>query len=328
MKLSKRLPLILLAVLLVFATACQVRSDSPTGEGGEVDTENITIGAASQGGFWYVLAGALGDEMENTLDSDVSIIEGGSLSNIAGLESGEFQFGFTNGQNVPEALEGFGSFEEPVEGFSGVATLYPNVMQIVVREDSDIYSVEDLEGARVSPGIRGYSGDETFQEILEFEGMSYEDMDQVEYIGTEDGANQMRDGGLDALALMLVTPQSTIQELDASIGVRLLSVPEQTIAGMQDQNPGYLDYDIPTEIYDTEEDINTVAGYTVLLVSDDMPEEYVYEFTQIMLENRDRWESLSDGMRDFDTEYSIEYMPEGLELHPGAQRYYEEAGVL
>jgi TRAP transporter TAXI family solute receptor len=274
------------------------------------------------------LAGALGDEMESELDSRVSVIEGGSLSNITGLESGEFQFGFTNGQNVPEAREGFGSFDEPVEGFSGVATLYPNVMQIVVREDSDIYSIEDLEGARISPGIRGYSGDETFQEMLEFEDMSYDDMDQVEYIGTDDGANQMRDGGLDALALMLVTPQSTIQELDASIGVRLLPVPEETLSGMQERNPGYQDHTISSDVYDSEEDIRTAAGYTVLLASDDMPEDYIYDFTEILLENRDRWEDLSSGMSDFDADYSIENMPEGLELHPGAERYYEEADAL
>jgi uncharacterized protein len=318
----------MLAAALVFSAACQLRSGQPAGEGGEADTENITFGAATIGGFWYVLAGALADEMESELGSRVSVIEGGSVTNITGLESGEFQFGLANGQNVPEALEGFGDFEEPVEGLTGVASLYPNVMQIVVREDSDIYSIEDLEGARVSPGIRGYGGEVSFQEILEVNGMSYDDLAQVEYLGTDDAANQLRDGQLDALALMLVTPQSTVQELDASVGVRLVPLTGETLGELQERNPGYVDYTIPADVYSNEEDTRTMAGYTTLLTAENMPEDYVYEFTRLLFENRDRWVDLSSGMRDFDPEYSLENMPEGLEMHPGAQRYYEEIGAL
>ncbi len=294
---------------------------------GEMDTSQITFGAAAQGGFWYSFAGALGNQIEGELESRVAVVEGGSEANIEGLASDQFQIALTNGQTVPEALEGFGAFDEPVGGFSGVASLYPNVMNLVVRSDSGIETIADLEGTRVSPGIRGYSGELAFQEILELNGMSYDDLEQVEYVGTDDAANQLRDGQLDVLALMLVEPASVLQELDATVGIDIISLPAETIEGMIENNPGYDEYQISSDTYSTEDDIPTVSGESVVLVHEDLPEDYVYEVTRLIIENQDTWASMSPGMEDFDAEYAVDNLPEGLPLHPGAERYYEEANA-
>jgi TRAP transporter TAXI family solute receptor len=305
--------------------------DSPgagNGESGQVDTSQITIGAASQGGFWYALAGAYGNIIEEELDSTVAVVEGGSLANIEGIAGGQFQIGLANGQNVIEALEGFGGFEEPVSGFSGIAALYPNVNHIIVREDSDIRSISDLEGKRVSPGIKGYGGEVAFRQILELNDMSYDDLAQVEYIGTSDGANQLRDGQLDAIVTMLVTPIAVFEELDASVGVRLVPISDETVEGLQELNRGYIDYTIPKEVYGSEQDVQSIAAQTTVLVDENFPEDYVFDLTRILIENRDRWESMNAGMKDFDAEYSVSNIPDGLSLHPGAESYYEEINAF
>lgn len=314
------------SVLLLAVVACG-EEGAGGGGNGEMDTSQITFGAAAQGGFWYSFAGALGNRIEQELDSRVAVVEGGSEANIEGIANDQFQIALTNGQTVPEALEGFGAFDEPVSGFSGVGSLYPNPMNLVVRADSNIETVEDLEGARVSPGIRGYSGELAFQEILEHNNMSYDDLSQVEYVGTSDAANQLRDGQLDALALMLVEPSSTLQELDATVGIDLIPVPEETTEGMIEDNPGYDRYQISSDTYSTEEDIPTVSGESVVIVHEDLPEDYVYEVTRLIIENSDEWANMNPGMEGFDAAYAQENLPEGLPLHPGAERYYEEAAV-
>lgn len=326
--------LALIGVFLAFSVvlvACGGGDSAESGNGGgegQVDTSEITIGAASQGGFWYTFAGAYGNMIEEELDSRVAVVEGGSLANIEGIANGQFQIGLTNGQNVPEALEGFGGFEEPVSGFSGIAALYPNVNHIIVREDSGIQSISDLKGKRVSPGIKGYGGEIAFQQILELNDMTYDDLAQVEYIATSDGANQLRDGQLDAIVTMLVTPVAIVQELDASVGVRLVPISDETVSGLQELNPGYIDYTIPKEVYGGEQDIQSIAGQTTVLVDDNLPEDYVYDLTRILVENQDQWANMNAGMQDFDAEYSTSNIPGGLSLHPGATNYYEEVNAL
>ena len=317
-----------LSVVLVACGGGDSGESGNNGGGGEVDTSEITIGAASQGGFWYTFAGAYGNKIEEELGSSVAVVEGGSLANIEGIANGQFQMGFSNAQNVVEALEGFGGFDEPVSGFSGVAALYPNVNHIIVREGSGIETISDLRGKRVSPGIKGYGGEIAFREILELNGMSYDDLAQVEYIGTSDAANQLRDGQLDAVVTMLVTPVAVVEELDASVGVQLVPISDETVSGLQEQNPGYIDYTIPKEVYGGEQDIQSIAAQTTVLVAENLPEDYVYDLTRILIENRDQWANINIGMQDFDAEYAVSHIPEDLSLHPGAMSYYEEINAL
>lgn len=300
-----------LSVVLAACGGGDGSGGSESGGGGEqVDTSEITIGAASQGGFWYSFAGAYGNKIEEELDTTTAVVEGGSLANIEGISQGQFQVGLSNGQNVVEALEGFGGFEEPVSGFSGIASLYPNVNHIIVREDSNIQTISDLKGKRVSPGIKGYGGEIAFQQILELNDMTYDDLAQVEYISTSDGATQLRDGQLDAIVTMLVTPVAVFEELDATVGVRLVPISDETVSGLQELNPGYIDYTVPKEVYGSEQDIQSIAGFTTVLVDQNLPNDYVNDLTRILVENQDQWANMNPGMQDFDAEYSVSNMPD------------------
>lgn len=325
---------ITIVVLMIVAVGCSsdAGSEEKGGEakGGDIETpKEITFGSATVGGFWYTLSGAMADKMVDVFpDSSTTIVEGGSVSNLLGLGQGTFQVGFSNGQTVPEALNGIGAFEEKIDNVSTVATLYPNVFHIVVRADSDIYSVEDLKGKKVSPGIKGYSGELAFKDILELSGMSYDDLGGIQYIGTADGADLLRDGHIDAITGMIAAPVSTFQELDTTLGIRLIPVEEEVVKKLNEKNEGYLPYTIKGGTYsNVKEDVNTVAGYTVLLVNDDlMNEDDVYKLTKMVVENKDTWTNISTVMKDFDAEYSVKNNVG--KLHPGAEKYYKEIGAI
>lgn len=344
----KKLSLLLAFILLMFAVLVGCSETDPSEETSgeseeeeevEVDTDveaadvdaptEFTFGAATVGGFWYTLGGAMSDTMNDLFPgSSTTVVEGGSVSNLLGLGDGTYHIGFSNGQTVPEALEGKNAFEEPIDNVSTLATLYPNVFHIAVRADSDIHTVEDLKGKTVSPGIKGYSGELAFQEILEFNDMSYDDLDGIEYIGTSDAAQLLRDGHIDAIAGMLAAPVSTYQELDTTLGIRLIPLEDETIEQLHARNEGYLPYTIEGGTYENiEEDTSTVAGYTVLLANEDLiSEDVAYEITKMVVENRDAWENISSVMSDFNAEFSVENNVGNL--HPGAERYYKEVGAL
>lgn len=330
----KKFLAVLMAFMLVVLAACSSNGASGS-EGEKTKSEakgapkDMAFGSATVGGFWYTLSGAMGEKMKLVFpDSSVTVVEGGSVSNLLGLSQGTFALGFSNGQTVPEALNGTNSFKEKVTNVSTIATLYPNVFQIVVRDDSDIKSVKDLKGKKVSPGIKGYSGELAFIDILDLNGMNYDDLGGIEYIGTADGADLLRDGHIDAIVGMVSAPVSTFQELDTTLGIRLIPLDDDTIKGLHKKNEGYLEYKIEGGTYSNiKEDVNTVAGYTVLLVNDDlMDEDTVYKLTKMMVEEKDTWTTLSPIMKDFNAEYSVKNNVG--KLHPGAEKYYKEVGAL
>lgn len=329
----KKLLGLLLLVLILALVACSSEEAASEGSSGEVEADSVpkdmAFGSATVGGFWYTLSAGMADKMAPVYpDSSVTIVEGGSVSNLLGLGQGTFALGFANGQTVPEALNGLNDFKEKVENVSTVATLYPNVFHMVVREDSDIQSLEDLKGKKVSPGIAGYSGELAFKDMLSAVDMSYDDLGGVEYIGTADGADLLRDGHIDAIVGMVAAPLSTFQELDTTVGIRLLPLDAEVVTALNEKNEGYLPYTIKGGTYSNiAGDINTVAGYTVLLVNDDlMGEEAVYDLTKMLFENQEHWKTLSSTMNDFSPEYSVENNVG--DLHPGAERYYKEVGAL
>ncbi|URT70634.1 TAXI family TRAP transporter solute-binding subunit [Cytobacillus firmus] len=332
----KKLLAVLMAFMLVVLAACSSDEAGSSGKGSggggggaEGAPRDMAFGSATVGGFWYTLSGAMGEKMKEVYpESSVTVVEGGSVSNLLGLSQGTFALGFSNGQTVPEALNGINAFKEKVDNVSTVATLYPNVFQIVVRADSDIKSVKDLKGKKVSPGIKGYSGELAFLDILKLNDMSYDDLGGIEYIGTADGADLLRDGHIDAIVGMVSAPVSTFQELDTTLGIRLIPLDDETVKGLHELNEGYLEYDIEGGTYsNVKEDVKTVAGYTVLLVNDDlMDEESVYKLTKMMVEEKDTWTTLSPIMKDFNAEYSVQNNVG--KLHPGAEKYYKEVGAL
>lgn len=309
------------------ADAAEAESESEAADGVDVPTD-FSFASATVGGFWNTLSGSMSDDLQTVFPGTSStIVEGGSISNLIGLDTGLYTLGYANAPNVTEAFEGTGDFPNPVENVSLLATLYPNSLHIVVRDDSGIETVEDLAGKTVSPGIKGYSAEITFQEVLDEYGMSYDDLGGIEYTGTSDAGDLLRDGHIDAIVSLLAAPVSTVQELDTTLGIKLIPLDQEVVDNLHEKNSGYLDYTISSDTYSNiDDDVLTVAGYTVMMANNDqISEDAAYEITKMMFENKEKYASLSSVMDEFDEEFSVNNA--SSEFHPGAKKYYEEQGL-
>ncbi len=315
-------------VLLFGLSACSSAEGSNETSADGVPAD-LTIGGSTVGGFWYTLGAAMGDKMKDVFpDSSVTITEGGSISNLQGLGEGIYPIAFSSGPMIKQAMEGLEPFEEKIENVSTVATLYPTVFHIVVRKDSDIHTVEDLKGKKVSPGVKGYGGELAFIDVLDRVGMSYDDLGGIEYIGSADAADLLRDSHIDAIATINAAPNSTFQELDTTVGIRIISLDAQVVEALSEVNAGYIPHTIEQGTYaNVNEDIHTFAPYSVLLVNNDlMDEEAVYKLTKMMFEEQDHWKALSTVLDHFDAAYSLKHNVG--DIHPGAERYYKEIGAM
>lgn len=86
--------------------------ESQNSDSNKIDAPaDFTFAAASSGGFWYTLAGAMSEDIQKIFpDSSVTVVEGGSVSDLLGLGNGIYTVGLSMGQTVPQALEGTGPF--------------------------------------------------------------------------------------------------------------------------------------------------------------------------------------------------------------------------
>jgi len=162
---------------------------------------------------------------------------------------------------------------------------------------------------------------------LIFEAYGIEEGDYSEYQeGFGDAADMVQDGNIDISVGILGVPAGSIESLQASAGnVKMISLTDEAINYMED-NSGYLRYTIPADTYDfLEEDVETVTAYAILMGSTDtISEEMGYELAKSMVENAD------DNTHAQSEQMTLENAllgSEGLPIHPGAKRYYEEQGL-
>lgn len=156
------------------------------------------------------------------------------------------------------------------------------------------------------------------------------DLDEDDYNAYQEGfgdaADGVQDGNIDISIGVLGLPAGSIENLQASVGdVKMLELSDDAIAYIE-ENSGYQRYTIPADTYDfMESDVETVTAYAILMASTDtISEELGYELARIMVEHAD--ENTHAQSAHMTLENALNGA-EGLPIHPGAKRYYEEQGL-
>ncbi|MBB4823558.1 TRAP-type uncharacterized transport system substrate-binding protein [Sporosarcina luteola] len=139
-------------------------------------------------------------------------------------------------------------------------------------------------------------------------------------------ADGVQDGNIDISIGILGLPASSIESLQASAGdVKMLSLSDEAIKQIEEKS-GYKQYTIPKDSYDfLTEDIQTVTAYAILMGNTDtIDEELGYELAKSMIENAG--ENTHAQAKQMVLENALNGA-EGLPIHPGAKKYYEEQGL-
>jgi hypothetical protein len=298
-------------------------SNSEAQEGERPDFMSMLTGGTS--GTYYPLGG----EMASIISDEVGIqtdavSSNASADNVVALQEGEAEIAFVQTDVVAHAVEGINVFDgDPVDNVLALGSLYPETVQIVTTAGSDVESVEDLEGKTVSVGAPGSGTYVNAEQILEVHGLTMDDID-AENLDFGESTGGIQDGNIDAAFITAGTPTGAVEGLQATADVRIVPIAEDKIEEIIENYPYYAEDTIPEGTYGLDEDIQTVAVMAMLAVTDELSEEVVYEVTKAIYENADtishaRGESIS-------TDMALDGI--GIDLHPGAERYFDEAGVL
>ena len=280
-------------------------------------------------GVFYSLGAGLATlwtkEMGKRVASQAS---NGSVENLKLMSKGEANLAFTTVNIAYEAYNGEGTFKNKrYDGVRILANLYPNVSHIVVLNDDDIQSIEDLRGKSFVYGAAGSSTEMESKLVLEAHGIRADEV-KGNYVGFTEATDLMRNGQVDGVNIYSGVPAAATTELISTLDTKVLNFSEEAIQQMVDQYPWNFKYVIEANTYDKQpEPITTVGQYSTIVIDESVSEEAAYELTKILWENVDELEKSFSIAKQFDPQKAIEGTA-GVPLHPGAEKYYKEIGVM
>ncbi len=314
-------------VLLLAMTACGgAQKDSDGSAEATPKKRFLSIGTAPPGGAFFVVGGALAEVANGAPGWDVTAeATKGSRENIRRLLRGDLDFGLSNAAITYFALRGEAGWEKPYPVRS-VMTLAPNVALFIARADSDVKTIADLAGKRVVIGPAGAGFEMFVTPILAAHGVSYDDFTALN--NTQSGAvDMLSDGSADAAFLGGAVPTASIVQASASMDLHFVPFDEDARASLLADYPFYAPTTIPAETYRGQEAdfAGLVVGAMHLLTAESVDEAVVYTMTKTLYENRAQVVERHPAGRAINPKNVV--ADKGTPFHPGAIRYFKEAGI-
>ena len=255
-----------------------------------------------------------------------------SVFNNAAVQNGELEAGMTAADVLRSMYLGEGKFDgKPHEKLRVVANLYPEDLHLVLPKGQTINDLGDLKDKRVGIAQAGSGTQVAVLQMLDAWGVNRDNMDEAE-LNNSQSAERLADGQLDAYFYAAGWPVAAMVQLASTKGMNLHSFTEADLKKINDIIPAYIPSKIPGGVYQgVDQDSLTPAVSAFLVVSSDLSDELVYGITKAMWNENTR--KLLDNGHAKGKQITLDGALKGVEalgvpLHPGAERFYKEAGKL
>lgn len=310
----------------------------------EEEIRYFTIGTAGIGGTYFPLAGDIANAISNPPGSlgceeggscgvpgliAVAQSSHGSVSNVSAIIEGGLNSGFSQSDVAYWAYSGTGTFEgrEPMRDLRVIAALYPEHVHLIASKASGIASVADLKGKRVSLDKTDSGTYPDALLVLEAFGLSEESL-AVEHFKPEDAAAALREDRIDALFFVGGYPAPAISELAETTEIVLVPIKGGQVDGMLREHSFFARDAIPDEAYPGVAGVDTIAVGAQWLTRLELEEDLIYQITRAL------WNPATRKLLDVGHAKGASVTRQtaldgiGIPLHPGAERFYREAGMI
>ena len=198
----------------------------------------LNFGTGGDTGTYYGFGSVLANYVSTNSDCKVTALtSGGSQANVEDLTNGNVQIAFVQSDVMNYAYNGQRLFENPVTGFSVVAQLYQEQVQIVTT-NPDIKTVADLAGKKVSIGAAGSGVYFNAIDVLNAYDLKESDISAV-YQSFGDSAESLKDGKIDAAFIVAGAPTTAITDLATAGSVYLVSLDDSHVQSLLSASPYY-----------------------------------------------------------------------------------------
>lgn len=288
-------------------------------------SDNIIMGCANSTSSHYALGVAMSRAIKAQLPrANVTLLEtGGGLDNLRRLSRNEVhlgQIGFDSGVN---AIRGEAEFaNRPIRD---VCVVYPygiSFQQILVRRDSGVNRLEDLDGKAFSPGIRGSSAEAQMRTVFNELGIRPRLVPGTLADAVEGVQNRQIVGLAISTAGSVMT--AAVRELAVTTELKAITLTRAHWARLEGKLNGLELRPIPTTATPGGDQVDGLSWRNVWVSRTAvLDEETAYEVAKAIHVHRrfliETWPHLSD----FDwVGMALSVEQAGVPLHPGAKRYW------
>jgi TRAP transporter TAXI family solute receptor len=279
---------------------------------GTAEKRRVRIATGSPTAVYYAIGTAMGGIIERELPgTDATVLAtAASAENMELVSRGAAEIGFAQADVlVPGG--------EPAASLVALARVYDDLLHLVVRSDSTIDDLTDLNDRRVSVGARGSGTTVTVGRLLSVAGMS--NAVQRRELSLDDSILAMERGEIDAFFFSGGLPVSGIKQLRTEVGIRIVDLSDWAGELRDAYGDVYVVRDVPTSAYSLPP-VATVGVPNLLVVSATMPEDLAYDLTRLLMERRGELAAAHPAAERLELRAAISTLP--VPLHPGAARYY------
>lgn len=260
------------------------------GCGGGDKEQFINIATGGTAGTYYPIGGAIAEVLNKNGMNASAQSTGASVANINMLKDKQVELAIVQNDITYYAINGKEMFEEggKVENLKGIASLYPETCQFVVREDSGIKSINDLKGKRVAVGAAGSGAEANARQILEAYGITYEDINE-QFLSFAEGSYALKDGTVDAAFVTAGYPTASVQDIASQNKIRLLPIGDEQIKKLSEKYPFYTKTVVPAGVYQGfDEEIQTVSVMAILVANDKIDAALGEKLTKAVFDNLEK----------------------------------------
>ena len=297
-------------------------SGAEEGEGGR-----LSVATGGTAGVYFVYGGGLAKVISSNMDGYKATAEttSASVDNLILIDKGSSDIAFTLGDTAIDAVEGREAFKKEVP-LRALAQIYDNYTQVVVKQGSGIEKLTDLEGKKVSVGAPNSGTEVIADRILEEAGIDPKSGIKREGLGVDESVQAMKDGSIDAFFWSGGLPTGAITDLTTTEKITMLDTTEYTQALKEKYGDVYKDSTIPSGTYKSvSEDVPTIAVPNYLVVNENMDEQLAFDLTKLLFDHKQDLVAVHPEAKNLDPQTGKEVIAP-IELHPGAQRYFDEQG--
>jgi len=290
------------------------------------------IATGGTGGTYYPLGGMLAQLISNKVTiggkklAATAETAGASVANAQLLARKDIESAFVAADILDAAYTGKGQFEgKPVKNLRALGALYPEQVQLVTLASANVRSFKDLKGKTISSGSPGSGQWQLLGDLLEAHGMTRKDIGE-DLSSFAQSVDKIKDGNLTASLITAGAPTASISELANARDVRVVPLTGPEIEALRKKQPYYAIVTLPANTYKNTPPVETLAVMAIWATHDGLSDQMAYEVTKALYENTETLGQVHPKGKEIALKTALQSI--SIPLHPGAEKYYREKGVL
>lgn len=287
----------------------------------------LSIATGGTSGTYYPIGGAIAAAVSKGSDIQATAETGNAaVANTNLVANGEIEVAFCQNDVASWGYEGKLMFKSPLKNLRAIVALYPEHVQLITTKESGIKSIADLKGKRVGVGAPGSGVEGDVRAILQVAGMQYKDM-KTDFLDFGATTSRFKDNQIDAGFVVAGYPTASVMDLATTKDITLMNFDQAFLEKLRKEHPYFVVSKIPANTYrGITTDTVTPAVMAILITRDDVPNDVIYNFTKGMFDNiADVHASHAKG-KEINLSSALDGLT--LPLHPGAEKYFKEKGLL